>query len=85
MNRSAQLNQGLLAMRPVYVIGIGLHPYQRKSEVSHVELGLTAVREALQDASLAWPDVDAAFVGTALLGMAPGGPYCVILALPGWL
>ena len=72
MNRSAQQNRGLLAMRPVYVIGIGLHPYQRKSEVSHVELGLTAVREALQDASLAWPDVDAAFVGTALLGMAPG-------------
>ena len=72
MNRSAQNNQGLLAMRPVYVIGIGLHPYQRKSDVSHVELGLTAVREALQDALLAWPDVDAAFVGTALLGMAPG-------------
>ncbi|MGB0752191.1 MAG: thiolase family protein, partial [Gammaproteobacteria bacterium] len=72
MNRRVGKSQGLLSMRPVYVIGIGLHPYQRKSDVSHVELGLTAVREALRDASLSWPDVDAAFVGTALLGMAPG-------------
>ena len=61
-----------LADRPVHVVGIGLHRYQARSDTSFVELGLTAVREALHDAGLAWPSVDAAVVGSALLGMAPG-------------
>ena len=43
------MSVSLRQMRPVYVTGIGLHPYQRRSEQPHVELGLTAVREALAD------------------------------------
>jgi len=58
-------------LRPVRVIGIGLHPYQRASETTYVTLGLRAVREALADAGVAWTDVDAAYNGTALLGLAP--------------
>lgn len=59
--------------RPVHVIGIGLHRYQATSDTSFVDLGLTAVREALHDAGdLPWPEVEAAYVGSALLGMAPG-------------
>ncbi|MCP3985514.1 MAG: thiolase family protein [bacterium] len=58
-------------LRPVRVIGIGLHPYQRASDTSYVTLGLRAVREALTDAGVAWTDVEAAYNGTALLGMAP--------------
>lgn len=58
-------------MRPVYVVGVGLHRYQRAGETSYVDLGLKAVREALADAGLNWPQVESAFHGTALLGLAP--------------
>ncbi len=59
----------LLRDRPVYVVGIGLHQYQRRSETTYVELGITAARSALRDAGITWPDVQAAYTGTALLGM----------------
>ena len=61
-----------LRQRPVRVGGIGLHRYQRRSGTSYAELGVTAVRAALDDAGIRWTDVDAAVVGSALLGMAPG-------------
>jgi acetyl-CoA acetyltransferase len=57
--------------RPIYVVGIGLHRYQKLSDTTFVELGLTATRAALEDGGLAWPSVNAAYHGTALLGMAP--------------
>lgn len=60
-----------LADRPVHVIGIGLHRYQPMSGTTFVDLGLVAVRAALADAGITWPDVDAAVTGSALLGMAP--------------
>ena len=62
-------NKKLLAERPVFVVGIGLHPYQRRSDTTYVRLGLTAVREAMTDAGVAWRDVESAYTGTALLGM----------------
>jgi acetyl-CoA acetyltransferase len=58
-------------LRPVYVVGVGLHRYQHKSETPYVELGLTAVREALADAGIEWPSVEAVYTGTAQLGIAP--------------
>src|SRR5215207_1772369 len=61
-----------LGDRPVHVVGVGLHRYQPPTDTTFVELGLTAVRAALDDAGLAWPRVEAAYVGSALLGMAPG-------------
>lgn len=61
-------------LRPVYVVGIGMHRYQPMSETPYVTLGLTAVREALADAGLEWPTVDSAYVAKALLPMAPGRP-----------
>lgn len=61
-------------MRPVYVIGIGLHPYRRMSETPYVALGLQAVREALEDARLAWERVQSVYTGTAMLGMAVSRP-----------
>jgi len=68
------MGRRLLDQRPVYVIGIGLHRYQRASDAPYVELGLSAVRAALSDAGVEWPRVESAFVGNALLGMAPGRP-----------
>ncbi len=68
------MKKTLREMRPVYVVGIGLHRYQRMSETSYVTLGLTAVREALADAGIEWPSVDSAYTGTALIGMAASRP-----------
>jgi acetyl-CoA acetyltransferase len=58
-------------LRPVYVVGIGLHRYQRASETPFVTLGLTAVREALADSGVPWSEVESVYDGTALLGVAP--------------
>lgn len=66
------MTKTLKDLRPVYVVGIGLDRYQRKSERSYVELGLIAIREALNDAKLNWQDIESFYLGTALLGMAPG-------------
>lgn len=62
----------LLKDNPVYVVGIGLHPYQFANATPYVEIGLTAVRGALGDAGITWPDVQSAFVGTTSIGMATG-------------
>lgn len=57
-------------LRPVWVIGVGLHRYQKPSPVPYTELGVTAVRAALDDAGLRWEDVETAFTGTATTSMA---------------
>jgi len=64
----------LADLRPVYVVGIGWHRYQEMSSTTYVTLGLQAVRQALDDAGIAWPEVESSYVGTALLGMACGRP-----------
>jgi len=66
------MGRTLLEQRPVFVVGIGLHRYQKASESTYVELGLAAVRRALADAAVPWPAVESAYVANTLLGMAPG-------------
>jgi len=61
-------------LRGAYVAGVGFHRYQFASETPYVELGLTAIRAALDDAGLPWPAVESAYVAKALLPMAPGRP-----------
>ncbi len=68
------MTKTLKDLRPVYVIGAGWHRYQPPSEQSFVTLGLAAVRGALDDAGIAWPEVQSAYVANALLPMAPGRP-----------
>src|SRR5208282_4669261 len=68
------MSRTLLDLRPVYVVGIGLHRYQRLSETTYVDLGLAAVREALADAKVPWSEVQSAYTGTALIGMAASRP-----------
>ncbi|MEM5516452.1 thiolase family protein [Henriciella sp. AS95] len=65
------MRKPLNEFRPVYVIGIGLHRYQSISEKTYVELGLTAIREALADADIAFSEVESVYTGTTFLGMAP--------------
>jgi acetyl-CoA acetyltransferase len=74
---------GLGALRPVRVVGIGLHRYTKPSETTFVELGLAAVREALADAALPWTAVDSATVGTATLGIAAGRAFLRYLGATG--
>lgn len=66
------MTKTLKDLRPVFVVGAGWHRYQPVSETPYVALGLTAIREALQDAGVQWPEVQSAYVAKALLPMAPG-------------
>jgi acetyl-CoA acetyltransferase len=68
------MKKTLREMRPVYVVGIGLHRYQRMSDTPYVTLGLTAVREALADAKIEWRAVESAYTGTVFIGMAASRP-----------
>ncbi len=77
------MKKTLREMRPVYVVGIGLHRYQRMSETPYVTLGLTAVREALKDANIEWRSVESAYTGTAMLGMAASRPMLRYLGASG--
>ncbi|MFN9632837.1 MAG: thiolase family protein, partial [Erythrobacteraceae bacterium] len=44
----------------VYIIGAGIHPFGRTDSRSGREQGVYAVREALGDAGLDWPDIECA-------------------------
>lgn len=55
-----------------FVAGIGLHRYQFPSATPYTQLGLVAVRAALEDAGLEWRQVQSAYVGTTSIGMAAG-------------
>ena len=68
------MGKQLSDLRPVYVVGIGFHPYQRPSAAPYVTLGLQAIRQALRDAGAEWGQVESAYVAHALLGMAVGRP-----------
>jgi len=48
----------------VAVVGIGIHPFGRFEGASSLDLGAYAVRQALADAGIAWPEVQFAFGGT---------------------
>ncbi|MEM8726443.1 MAG: thiolase family protein, partial [Pseudomonadota bacterium] len=54
----------------VYIIGAGIHPFGRTDGRSGREQGVFAVREALKDAGLDWPDIECAYGGSAAAGSA---------------
>lgn len=54
----------------VYIIGAGIHPFGRTDGRSGREQGVYAVREALKDAGLEWPDIECAYGGSAAAGNA---------------
>ena len=59
----------LSALRPVHVVGVGLHPYQKPGDTPYTALGVHAVRAALADAGLPWTEVETAYTGTATTAM----------------
>ncbi len=64
------MSRPLSGLRPVHVVGVGLHPYQRPSDTAYTALGVHAVRSALADAGMHWSDVESAYTGTAVTSMA---------------
>lgn len=64
------MSRSLKSLRPVAVIGVGLHPYQRASQTPYTELGATAARQAVVDAGIEWRDVESAYTGTATTSIA---------------
>jgi acetyl-CoA acetyltransferase len=54
----------------VYIIGAGIHPFGRTEGKSGREQGVHAVREAMADAGLEWPDIECAYGGSAAAGSA---------------
>lgn len=68
------MGKHLGALRPVYVAGVGIHPFGPPSAVPYLRLGLAAVRAALADAGVEWASVETTYTGTAMLGMAVSRP-----------
>ena len=64
------MKTSLAQLRPVRVVGVGLHPYQKPDDTPYTQLGVHAIRGALADAKLQWPDIDSAYTGTATTSMA---------------
>lgn len=57
-------------MSDVAVIGIGLHSFGRSPDLSGLEQGASAVREALKDAGIEWKDIQVAYGGSQDAGNA---------------
>lgn len=70
MTQDSAREHNPLRLRPVFVVGIGMHPYVRPTTTTYVTMGLTAVRQALGDARVSWTDVESAVVGAGKIGMA---------------
>ena len=51
-------------MEDVAIIGVGLHPFGRFGDKSAIDMGADAIRAALADAGVAWPEVQVAFGGS---------------------
>ncbi|MBY8337694.1 thiolase family protein [Alteriqipengyuania sp. NZ-12B] len=48
-------------MSDVCIIGVGIHPFGRTDGVEGIDQGVFAVREALRDAGVEWPDIQFAY------------------------
>ena len=70
-------------MRPVYVSGVGIHPFGRFENESLTSLGAHAVRAALDEAGIARGDFQAAYCGSVYGGVAVGHKVLTRLGLSG--
>ena len=57
-------------MTDVHIIGAGIHPFGRHDDMSGLDQGVFAIREALADAGVGWSDMQFAFGGSAAAGNA---------------
>lgn len=66
---------------PVYIAGVGLHPFGRFPDQDVTELGLAAIRAAACDSGVEKLDFDAAFCASLYSGVAAGHK---VLSRVGW-
>jgi acetyl-CoA acetyltransferase len=69
--------------RPVYITGVGIHPFGRFENKSVTDLGVVAVRMALKQADCGRGGFQAAFCGTVYSGVAAGHKVLTTLGLTG--
>lgn len=65
-------------MTEVHIVGVGIHPFRRSPGLQAIDLGLSAMRQALSDASITWPDVEFVIGGS----MDGGNVDSVLRQLP---
>jgi acetyl-CoA acetyltransferase len=70
-------------MTGVVITGVGLHPFGRFDGVSTTDMGVVAVRTALQQAGVVRGGFQAAFCGTAYGGVATGHKVLSRLGMTG--
>jgi len=59
-------------MREVVVLGAGLHRFGRFPDKSSQDMGREAIKNALDDSGVPFPDIEVAYVGRVLAGMGAG-------------
>lgn len=57
-------------MSDICIVGIGIHPFGRTEGMTGLDMGVKAIRSALSDAGVGWPDVQFAFGGSDASGNA---------------
>ena len=57
-------------MSDVHIVGAGIHAFGRHPDKTGLDQGVHAVREALEDAGVEWPDMQFAFGGSSAAGSA---------------
>jgi acetyl-CoA acetyltransferase len=57
-------------MTDVHIVGAGIHAFGRHPDMSGLDQGVYAVREALADAGVEWADMQFAFGGSSAAGSA---------------
>ena len=70
-------------MREVYIVGVGLHPFGRFGDKDVIEIGRTAVLNALGNAGVPWQRVGAAYCGTVFAGPMAGNKVLARVGLTG--
>src|SRR6202158_494447 len=69
--------------RPVYIAGVGIHPFGRFEGKSVIDMGVAAVRMALKDAGKERGGLQAAYCGTVYTRVAAGHKVLSSLGLTG--
>jgi len=70
-------------MRDVVVIGAGLHRYGIFPDKSITDLGVNAIRIALNQANMKWENVEIAYCGTTQPGWSVGHQICQHVGMTG--
>lgn len=70
-------------MREVVLLGVGVHKFGRFPGKEYYEMGRDAVNDALKDAGVTWPDMQAFYCGHTYAGIGAGGNIVTQLGMTG--